>query len=134
MTANSTDILRTPICPALPPDFAGVRIAAAPRPLRTSPLVIHGAYRIPWADADPIAPPRHRALVLVVTSGSHCFAATPFRERILFEDDEQETPGGPLGYFTMDVLALQGREPSGDYHVLVSLGPYTSNVVRVTIV
>src|SRR5690606_28457358 len=74
VTANSTDILRTPICPALPPDFAGVRIAAAPRPLRTSPLVIHGAYRIPWADADPIAPPRHRALVLVVTSGSHCFA------------------------------------------------------------
>lgn len=132
-TPSATDILRTPLCPALPPGFAGVQIAAAPRATPTSPLVLHGAYRIPWADAEPIAPSRHRALVLVVTKGPLFFVAAPFRERILFEDDEQQTPAGAVGHFSMDVFALQGSESSGDYHLLVSLGPYTSNVVRVPV-
>jgi hypothetical protein len=133
MAPSATDIARTPLCPALAAEFAGVQIAVAPRPQRSSPLVIHGAYRIPWADADAIEPSRHRALVLVVTAGAGHLVASPFRERILFEDDEQQTRGGALGFFTIDVFEQLGREAAGDYHLLVSLGRHTSNVVRVEV-
>jgi hypothetical protein len=133
VTSTAAGILRTPLCPVLPPDFAGVRIALAPLPERSSRLVVHGAYRLPWADAEAIEPSRHRALVLVVTSAHLHFVATPFRAQILFADDEQETRGGPAGYFSLDVFALMGADPPGEYHLLVSLGPYTSNVETVTI-
>jgi hypothetical protein len=133
MNGPRTDVRRTPLCPTLPPELAGVRIALAPRPERSSPLVVHGSYRIPWADADAIEPSRHRAIVLVVTGGEGFSVTTPFRERILFPDDEQETRTGPVGFFTLDVFELLGADPPGDYHVLVSLGPYTSNVERVAV-
>src|SRR5262249_41562041 len=114
-------------------DFAGVQIVAAPRPQRMSPLAIHGAYRIPWADADALAPSRHRAIVLVATAGDRYVVATPFRGRILFEDDELSSQIRPTGFFSIDVFEIQGSDAPGDYHLLVSLGPYTSNVVRVAV-
>jgi len=129
MSGAPTGVVRTPLCPVLPPELTGVRIALAARPSPRSPVVVHGSYRIPWADADGIAPSRHRALVLVVTGVHLHFVATPFREQILFPDDEHESRGGPAGFFTMDVLALMGADPPGLYHLLVSLGPHTSNVL-----
>jgi hypothetical protein len=131
--ASLSDVQKTPLCPEVEDDFLGIAIDLAPRPVRNSPLVIHGTYRIPWALAETIEPPLHRALVLVVQRGAVHRVATPFRERVLFGDDERETQGGALGHFTLDVFELQGGEAAGDYHLLVSLGEMVSNVLRVAV-
>lgn len=130
---SMTDVEKTPLCPQVDDDFTGVAIAVAPRPARNSPLVVHGTYRVPWALADTIEPPLHRALVLVVQNGALHSAVTPFRDKVLFGDDERETPAGVLGHFTMDVFELGEGLVPGDYHLLVSLNELISNVVRVEV-
>jgi hypothetical protein len=132
--ASLTDVQETPLCPEISEDAPGIVIDLAPRPVKNSPLVIHGTYLVPWAQAELVEPPLHRALVLVIQNGETHHVATPFRARVLFGDDERETRNGTLGHFSMDVFELQGGFATGDYHLLVSLGELVSNVVRVQIV
>lgn len=122
---------KSPASPAIAPDFEGVQITLAPRARPGEPVILHGAYRLPWPEADRLPAPRHRALVLVVTSRAGQSATAPFREQVLFPDDETATPGGPLGHFTFDVGALLGAAPRDEAFALVSLGPFTSNVARI---
>jgi hypothetical protein len=124
---------RHPLSPTLEPDFVGIQIVPAPRTARDSPLVIHGTFRIPWADAEAIEAPRQRALVVVVMNGTLHGAYTPFREQVLFEDDDSATRAGAHGFFNLDVFGVQGHDRPGDYHVFVSLGPHVSNVVRMAV-
>ena len=131
--ASLSDVQKTPLCPEIPEDAPGIAIEVAPRPVRNSPLVIHGTYLVPWAQAEAIEAPLQRALVLVIQNGELHHVATPFRGRVLFADDERETRAGALGHFTMDVFELQGGFAAGDYHLLVSLGEMVSNVIRVQV-
>ena len=131
--ATLTDVQKTPLCPEISEDSPGIAIDLAPRPVRGSPLVIHGTYLVPWAQAELVEPPLQRALVLVIQNGETHHVATPFRGRVLFSDDERETHAGALGHFTMDVFELQGSFAPGDYHLFVSLGALVSNVIRVQI-
>jgi hypothetical protein len=131
MPATSTQ--RTALNPKIAPDFQGIEVVVGPRPARASPLVLHGTFRLPWADADRIEAPRHRALVLVVTRGAASAAFTPFREQILFEDDEEATRNGAFGSFAIDVFDLLGRDAAGVYYLFVSIGMHVSNVVRAEI-
>lgn len=122
---------RLPESPALAPDFLGITLALGPRSSPAEPVLVHGSFRVPWPDADRIEPPRHRALVLVVTSAAGYSVSTPFREQVLFPDDETATHAGPLGHFNLDIGALLGKLPEREAFAFVSLGPLTSNVVRI---
>lgn len=126
-----TSVERSPGCPAIDPDFQGVRVALAPRSHPGEPVLLHGTFRLPWPEADRLSPPRHRALVLVVTSAGGQTALSPFAEQVLFPDDETATPGGALGHLTLDVGALLRRTFTSEAFALVSLGPFTSNVARI---
>src|SRR5262245_19901113 len=123
MAGGATTLLRTEHTPDLPPGFEGVRIALAPRPQRLSPAVVCGAYFLPWPDAEKIAPSRHRAIVLVVSRGPPWLVATPFREQILFEDDERPARAGVSGHFTIDLTALTDGKLFSGFRAFVSLGP-----------
>ncbi len=116
--------------PELAPGAHGIAIAAA---VEDGALVLHGAFRIPWRDAEAIEPPRHRAIVLVASAPGGYAVLSPFCEQVLCDDDEQATSGGAFGWFNLDVTALLGEARPGDCHLLVSLGPHTSNVLRARI-
>jgi hypothetical protein len=111
----------------------GIRITLAERPLATTPLVIHGAYRIPAADLADFASPFVRALVLVAQIDLEPAVAAPFAEQVLFEDDQVRTQAGIEGAFTLDVFELLKLAPTargGHYHLFVSIGPHVSNVIE----
>lgn len=114
-------------------ELRGLQMALAPRPLATSPLVVHGAYRIPHVDLEDIQHPVIRALVLVAQRSFLPTVISPFAERVLFEDDQLRTTFGVEGAFTLDVFDILGLPPgsrAGHYHLFVSLGPHVSNVVE----
>jgi hypothetical protein len=111
----------------------GVRIQLAARPLASSPLVVHGVYRVAAADVADFQPPAARGVVVVVQRNLTPFVATPFRERVLFDDDVVVTDAGIEGAFTLDVrevLGGDGASSAGRFHIFVSLGPHVSNVLQ----
>ncbi len=120
----------------LPADVMGIRVTLAERALATSPLVLHGAYRIAAADLADLEAPFVRALVLVCQRDLAATVVAPFAEQILFEDDQLRTEAGIEGAFTLDVFELLGRPPSargGRHHLFVSLGPHVSNVIEAVV-
>ena len=117
----------------LPGDVVGIRVTLAERPLATTPLVLHGAYRIPEADLADFESPFVRALVLVAQVDLTPTVVAPFTGQVLFEDDQVRTHAGIEGAFTLDVAQLLGVPPperAGHYHLFVSLGPHVSNVIE----
>jgi hypothetical protein len=130
VSAGAVVAQRSAASPALAPGFEGVALAP---PAPGARPILHGAFRLPWPDADRIEAPRHRALVLVATSAGESLARTPFADAVLFDDDEEATRSGPLGYFSLDAVELLGQAEGGTYFVHVSLGAHISNVVRVTL-
>ena len=132
--------------PAGEAGFTGVRIAARPRISVAGDMIVSGVYQVVEEEAQRIDERLHRALVLVVSSAHLSFVATPFREILLFEDDDERFGWGRRGYFNLDVFATVARRSSpeaasegpveivpGDYFLSVSLGAHLSNVVMVTV-
>ncbi len=126
------NVLRGASSPALPPSPGIVVTVDKSRDPRAA-LVVHGAFNLRIADGDAIGHPAHRAIVLVVWSFGYRYVATPFREQVLFADDEVGLPGGVGGYFNVDLFDLQGRAVPGDYHLYVTMGEYLSNVERASV-
>ncbi|MEZ4301229.1 MAG: hypothetical protein R3B70_40215 [Polyangiaceae bacterium] len=122
---------KTPLSPRLADDFEGLSIALAPRETLASPLVIHGVFRIPWPEADRLGPSLHRLLVLVVNGLDRVTTVAPFREQVLFPDDETPGRAGRQGYFNLDVRALTGPLPARSPFARVSLGPFVSNALPI---
>ena len=122
-------VVRCPASPAIP-SSQGLAITLDPRRDPAGPLVVHGAFHLAMADGDAIGHPVHRGIVVVVWSIHHCYAIAPFREHVLFADDEASVPGGVGGYFNVDPFATEGGPVQGDFHVYASLGDHLSNVVR----
>lgn len=124
-------VRRSALTPEIPAGAHGVSLVLAPRTGLASPVVLHGAYSLPWSDADKIAPSRHRAIVLVVTTGPRHLVATPFRDLLLFEDDERAAREGVKGAFSIDLTALSADPIPDDFQAFVSIGPHVSNVLVV---
>ncbi len=116
----------------LPLDVRGVRIRLAPRGAEEAPLV-HGAFRVPTDDLEVVSAHVARALVLVVQRDLAPRVLSPFRDTVLFDDDQTLTHAGIEGAFTLDVFDLLKLPPearAGHWHLFVSLGPHVSNVVE----
>jgi len=72
--------------------------------------------------------------VVLVIKREHSYSAiTPFKDHVLFQDDDRLTPGGVAGYFVIDVFSAQQKRLEGDYHLFVSMGEHISNVVQLTV-
>lgn len=116
----------------LPVDFLGVRIATPRSPVSHGRVVLTGAYRIAEADAERIGPHLHAALVTVVSNPARFQVTNPFRDVILFPDDEQRTAVARYGWFSFQSFEAS-QTPSGDYWAYVALGPFLSNVVSIRV-
>lgn len=123
---------RTLESPDLPPDFFGVRIATPRSPVSQGRVVLSGAYRIAEEAAQRIGPHLHAALVTVVSNPLRFQVTNPFKDVILFEDDEERTAVGRYGYFSFQSFEAS-QTPAGDYWAYVALGPFLSNVVTIRV-
>jgi hypothetical protein len=128
----SATVQRAPLSPALPPK-PGIVVAVDRSRDPRAPLVLHGAFHLPILEGDAIGHPVHRAIVVVAWSFGTKWATAPFRELVLFADDELGLPGGVGGYFNVDLFALQERPIAGDFHLLSSIGGWISNVERASV-
>lgn len=130
---SATNVERDSSSPRLPKQ-PGVVIAGPAQATARGGLVLHGAFNLPHAEADALGHPSHRAVVLVIQRGEYQNVATPFREHVLFVDDEVAASGGVGGYFHIDVFEQQGGPVPGHYHLLVSVGEQVSAVHEVSVV
>ncbi|MCC6522025.1 MAG: hypothetical protein IT373_05140 [Polyangiaceae bacterium] len=130
--SNATHVERTPASPELPRDFA-IALAVEPVTHVRGALVLAGAFNLPLAEADALGHPVQHAIVLVIQHGDAWNVVTPFRELVLFPDDERATPGGVGGWFQIDVFAAQGGPMPGYYQLFVSMGERVSPVVEVAV-
>lgn len=129
MSSPHTSVQQSAESPAIPEDF-GVVIRVTPYPpSASSRLTVHGAFHLPRAITEIVARPLQRCVVLVVQRVGEQNALTPFREQVLFDDDDQLTPGGVAGYFHIDVFDEQGGGVPGEYHFFVSMDEHISNVL-----
>jgi hypothetical protein len=112
-------------------DFRGIEIAAPGSAPGDGPVVVSGTFVIPEQEALRIDERLHRALVLVKVSMTLYHVTNPFRDVILFEDDEERVAGTRRGFFSFNAFDGFARAPGGDYYITVSLGDRLSNTVRV---
>lgn len=116
------------------PKVAGVTISVAPQADPGNPLLVHGSFNVPYAQAEALGRPIHRAIVLVVQIGEYHNVLMPFREFVLFADDEFGAPSNGIGgYFNLDVFSLLGAPIPGDYHLVVSIGEYVSTAAEASV-
>lgn len=93
---------------------------------------LHGAYRLSEAQAGAIeAAQMQRALCVTITSGFRFDAFNLVGEQLTYRDDEAREGGWVEGHFNTDLLGRFELELGDRCFVLVSLGPYLSNVVAV---
>jgi hypothetical protein len=112
--------------------FRGIALRArADRwPASDSGVWVDGVIQLDQDKARSLSqPPVQRALVLTQSSGFSYGSFNIAGGRILFPDDEIVDDGVVRGFFSVDIGG-QGV-PSRDAYVLVSAGPYVSNVLRI---
>jgi hypothetical protein len=122
-------VSRVAASPPVPTNF-GVVIATNAAPDLHGDFLVHGSYRLPRALSQRIERPMVRAVALMLQVGLLGGIAMPFSDQSLFEDDDQIDHDAIVGYFNIDVFALQrGRRP-GRYHVFASIDEHLSNVIE----
>jgi hypothetical protein len=122
-------VARTAASPSLAEPWTGIRIALAGAEPGALPRV-HGAFRLPAAEAAAIDRRLHRAIVLVAAQEGLCLAATPFRDHVLCADDQEESGGAVQGWFDVDLGEVLAEPAPGPLFVNASLGPHVSGVVE----
>jgi hypothetical protein len=84
---------------------------------------VNGAFQVPAAEAETIGRPLHRALVCAVWSvGGYQDSVVPFRDVVLFPDDEIQSGDKLWGAFRFEIALY----PGDGFHLHVALGPYLS--------
>lgn len=119
--------------PATPQHFTGVLIAAPAALSYRGRMIVSGVYAIPESDAARIDERLHRALVASVRIGDGYRVWNPFKDAVLFEDDDERSAWGRRGYFHFDAFPGQRELHPGEYYLFVSLGAHLSNPVRVLV-
>ena len=119
--------------PEVAADFVGVAVACPARIALSGEWRLNGLFQLPRAELETIHPQPHRALVVVATLGAGWFADSPLRDKIFFPDDLE--PAGHLvrGRFSFDLFSLFADRVPGEYRLLVSLGEYLSESLRVEV-
>ena len=119
--------------PKMDEKFLGIQIEAEETISIRDKFIVYGSFRIPKEEAAKIETQLHKALVLVITRGSDYSASNPFENYVLFQDDEEQIAGCRKGYFNLNIFEYLGTKPSGVFYVMVSMGRFLSNIVRVTV-
>jgi len=120
----------------LPAEFRGIYLALGERENAASPLQVHGVYRVSQADVEGLPLPAIGGLVLALQRDLEPLVIEPFRENILFADDERRTHDIIDGAFRIAVSELASRayaRRDGNYLVFVSLGRHISNVLSASV-
>ena len=114
-----------PGAPAVPADFRGVAIAASRVPQRGDLVQIDGRFRLPAAEAKAIGRPLQRAISCSVWGNGHQDSLDPFRDLVLFPDDETEVGGLVEGGFSFQFPMYRGA----GLYLHVALGGYLSDSI-----
>ncbi|MFO0552211.1 MAG: hypothetical protein U0271_27740 [Polyangiaceae bacterium] len=123
----------------LQPDVMGILLAAG-----NTPMVIHGAFRVRDADVEGLPSPAVKSLVVVLQrlheSPRQMHRAvsaifTPFKEVVVFQDDQRRSHDVVEGGFTVDLSRELPRADGAGarYCVFASLGVHTSNTLDLTV-
>lgn len=91
---------------------------------------VRGRFSVPdGSDVDFAEHGRH-ALVLVVSASFGYLADRPFRSQVRYQDDVATDPTGTSGTFafSLDDFIAYDEDAANTYYVLMSIGPYLSNV------
>lgn len=127
---SPTNVERHPDSPA-PPREPGIVIVSPSRVEARQPWILRGAFHLTSAEATSLGRPSHRAVALLVQRDDDHNVFTPFREHILFADDEVGVGGGGIGgYFNIDVHAHMGQPIPGRYFFIASIGTHVSVAVE----
>jgi hypothetical protein len=124
---------KTDQSPELPEGDHGILIDATASPTIYGEFNVRGAFHLPAQLANDIGRPLQRSVVLVIQREHGNRVVAPFKDNVLFGDDDRLTPDGLAGYFNVDVFAAQKDRVEGNYHLFVSLGEHISNVVQRTV-
>jgi hypothetical protein len=124
---------KTQETPAAPPNLTGVLLASPGSIGYGGRMILHGVYVLPEEEAARIDEQLHRALVAVVTIGGSAAAWNPFREVVLFPDDEERSGRMRRGYFHFDAYPDRAELHHGEYYAMVSLGRFLSNSIRIRV-
>jgi len=124
---------KTPATPTAPENFTGVRLASPASLGYRGRMILSGVYTLPEEEAARIDEQLHRALVAVVTIGGSEAVWNPFREAVLFGDDEERPGWMRRGYFHFDAFPDRVELFPGEYYAMVSLGRFLSNSIRIRV-
>jgi hypothetical protein len=113
-----------------------IKIDAGLHPQKPQQILLRGKFSLPCGqDGVPEeATQVFKHIVLVATRSGNYQTLTPFRDAIVFEDDIQKDGDVCLGLFNFNVMDHIQFDGEGDYYLLCSVGTYTSNIVKVSIV
>lgn len=113
-----------------PPREPGIVMVSPSRVDTRGAWIVRGAFHLTLAEATALGRPPHRAVTLLVQRDDDHNVFTPFREHILFADDEVAVGGrGVGGYFNIDVHAHMGQPIPGRYFFIASIGVHVSTAV-----
>ena len=108
--------------PVAPPSFRGVLIAAARVPANPELVKVDGLFVIPVADAESIGRPLHRALSCLAWGKAYQDSLDPFRNVVLFPDDETVAGAAVQGFFSFQSPMYRGT----GLYLHVALGEHLS--------
>jgi len=108
--------------PALADSQRGI-IFVPSRKIAGGPVQIDGAFRVSLEDATTIGRPLHRSLVCLVWSAAgYQDSVVPFRDTVLFHDDEIQTKDGLWGAYRFQIEMY----PGSVFYLHLALGQYLS--------
>lgn len=108
--------------PSVASTFRGITIVAS-RPKKGDAVCVDGVFQVSQADAQYIGRPLHSSLVCVAWRGGGSIA--PFREVVLFPDDEVQKGDAVWGAFSFQLPIS-----AGGLYLHVALGPHLSASVQ----
>lgn len=123
----------TETTPSLPAGQFGVCIGGPDRASRQDGMTVTGGFRLSSADACDIDKELHRALVLAITGEGVADSVEPFRNAVLFSDDQIEDGNSCYGTFSFDALDIFELEDPGEYFLTASIGRFLSDTLVVQV-
>ncbi len=96
-------------------------------------VIINGLFMISEEDVASVGGKPHRVLVLAINKVGLYQTVSPFRDVLLFDDDDFSINGLRHGYFNFDLFSTNAFETLGAYFITVSLGYHLSNTLEINV-
>jgi len=113
----------------------GIVIGADLHPQQPQQILLRGRFRVPYGEngipEQGVQTLKH--VILVVTRAGNYQSLSPFAEVVVFEDDVRDEGQSCSAFFNIAVMNHIQFSGAGEYHILCSIGTYTSNIVKVVV-